>query len=171
VEPQANVPSGCEACRVSGRREFVRGLAAVLAALVGLGATAAEAAAAPTWFGGAAERRGDEHRYPIPSADGAMIDSEQSVILARWQGSIYALSLACPHQNTALRWDASDARFQCPKHHSAFQPDGTRIEGRARRSMDRFAIRRDGNAALVDFDKLYQQDTDGNAWNAAVIRV
>jgi hypothetical protein len=37
--------------------------------------------------------------------------------------------------------------------------------------MDRFAIQRDGAGVTVDLDKLYQEDTDGPQWAAAVIRV
>jgi hypothetical protein len=37
--------------------------------------------------------------------------------------------------------------------------------------MDRFAIRRDGDKLVVDLDKLYQQNTDLEAWKAAVIQL
>lgn len=113
--------------------------------------------------------RGDEREYSIPANDGADIDRNEAVIVARWEGRVYAFSLACPHQNTALRWNGDAHRYQCPKHHSQYRPDGGFIEGRATRGMDRFAIRRDGEHVAVDLDKLYQQDTDPAAWNAAVV--
>ena len=50
-------------------------------------------------------------------------------------------------------------------------PDGSFIEGRATRGMDRFAVRRDGDKVIVDLDKLYQQDKDRAEWNAAFIQV
>jgi len=115
--------------------------------------------------------RGDERTYPLPNADGATIDREESVIVVRWQGAAYVFSLACPHQNTALKWAPQDAQFQCPKHHSKYRPDGTFIEGRATRGMDRFAVRRDGDKVVVDLDKLYQQDKDPAEWKAALIPV
>ena len=37
--------------------------------------------------------------------------------------------------------------------------------------MDRFAIARDGTGIAVDLDKLYQEDTDGPQWAAAVIKL
>ena len=109
--------------------------------------------------------------YPIPAADGAQIDKKNEVILVRWQGAVYAFNLACPHQNTALRWGDSDHQFECPKHHSRFQPNGEYVadSGRATRNMDRFAIARTGANVSVDLDKLYQQDTDEAEWNAAVV--
>ena len=57
----------------------------------------------------------------------------------RFQGVVYAFNLSCPHQNTALKWQPDDQRFQCPKHKSRYQPDGTFISGRATRGMDRLA--------------------------------
>lgn len=131
------------------------GAAAVLGILASLGSSGASG----------------ERRYAIPSADGVTIDAGESVIIARVDGAVYAFSLACPHQNTALRWDADRRGFHCPKHHSLFRGDGTLIEGRAKRSMDRFAIRRDAVDVLVDLDRLYQQDTDPGPWAAAVVRL
>ena len=49
--------------------------------------------------------------------------------------------------------------------------DGTFIEGRATRDMDRLAIRRDGATIVVDVDTLYQQDEKQAAWDAAVVTV
>lgn len=144
---------------------------AALLALALLGVSASEADALALRTGAALAARGDERTYAIPSADGAIIDKEESVIIARWQGALYAFSLACPHQNTVLHWENDHARFQCPKHHSKFQPDGTFIEGRATRAMDRFAIRRDGERVLVDVDKLYRQSEDPDLWKAAFIQL
>ncbi len=158
-------------CPLASRRAFLRDMGMAAAALVTLGASAAEAMAAPVLSGRALHARAQQKSYAIPDADSVTIDSHESVILVRWQGSVYAFSLACPHQNTALRWDADDHQFKCPKHHSLFQVDGTRVEGRATRAMDRFAIRRDGANVVIDFDKMYQADTDGPAWTAAVVKL
>jgi Rieske Fe-S protein len=164
----------CEGCvlgEVIERRAFLRD--ATLAAIgifTALGA-AAEARALPVRLVSAIATHGDERTYPLPGADGATIDREESVIVVRWQGAVYAFSLACPHQNTALKWAPQDAQFQCPKHHSKYRPDGTFIEGRATRGMDRFAVRRDGDKVVVDLDKLFQQDKDAGDWKAALIQV
>jgi Rieske Fe-S protein len=110
-------------------------------------------------------------RYPIPSADGATIDADEDVILMRWQGSVYAFALSCPHQNTALRWRAEDVRFQCPKHKSQYRPDGSFIEGRATRGMDRYAIHRDGESVVVEMQTLYKSSDDPQGWAAAVVKL
>jgi len=107
--------------------------------------------------------------YPIPVNDGAQIDHKNDVILVRWKNAIYAFNLSCPHQNTALRWNDKVHEFQCPKHHSRYKPDGTFIDGRATRNMDRFAVTKQGNNLVVDLDKVFEQDKDAAGWKAAVV--
>jgi Rieske Fe-S protein len=111
------------------------------------------------------------HSYAIPDADGVYIDHDNDVILVRWERAVYAFNLSCPHQNTALRWNQSEHRFQCPKHKSKYRPDGQFIEGRATRGMDRLAVKRDGNNVVVDLDRMFKQDADPAGWNAAVVAV
>ena len=89
--------------------------------------------------------------------------------IARAGGKIYAFSLGCPHQNTALRWDGDDHQFMCPKHKSHYRDDGTFIEGRATRDMDRLPIRREGAELVVDVDTVYQQDDNPKEWSAAFV--
>ena len=165
----------CETCPMGGaieRRAFLRdamGAAAGVLATLGIAPTDAEAL--PIRLISALSARGDERAYPIPAADGATIDREESLIVVRWQGSVYVFSLACPHQNTALKWEQKDEQFQCPKHHSKYRPDGSFIEGRATRGMDRFAVRQEGEKVVVNLDRLYQQDKDPAEWKAALIQV
>lgn len=162
----------CPVGEVLERRRFLREVSVAMAAVVAaLGIATSEARAFPISVASAMSARGDERSYPIPNADGATIDREESVIVVRWQNTVYVFSLACPHQNTALKWAEKDAQFQCPKHHSKYRPDGSFIEGRATRGMDRFAVRRDGETVVVDLDKLYQQDKDAAEWKAAFIQV
>ena len=68
----------------------------------------------------------------MPAADGVTIDRDAQVILVRFQQKVYAFNLACPHENTALRWRERDVRFQCPRHESQYQPDGTFIRAARR---------------------------------------
>src|SRR4051812_5730956 len=108
---QCEACEACEACPLVERRAFLRdvtlGGAAILAAL---GVAPSRAAAAPLEFVSALRgERGErgEHEdktYAIPSTDGAQIDKGNGTIVMRWQGKAYVYSLACPHQNTAIRW-------------------------------------------------------------------
>ena len=161
----------CAGCALpeKGRRAFLRETFLVVAgALVAVGAGGASALEAQV-RAIAGRRAGNTVKYPIPAADGVQIDKDNQVILVRWQSAAYAFNLSCPHQNTALRWDDADHRFQCPKHHSKYRPDGVFIEGRATRGLDRLAIQRQGNDLVVDLDKMFKEDEDGAAWTAAVI--
>jgi nitrite reductase/ring-hydroxylating ferredoxin subunit len=151
----------------SSRREFLQCAGGCFAGvLVAFGLPIADAAALPIGFIDGAQA-GSERRYPIPVEDSVSIDREQQVILARFQGHVYAFALACPHQNASVKWLPLDHRFQCTKHDSVYRPDGVYTSGRATRNLDRFPIRRDGESVLVDITKVYHSDTDAAAWNGA----
>ena len=159
----------CEACPlITDRREFLRTSAIALAALsFAMPIRSAKATVLQTALGG----RKNLLSYPVPAGDGVDVDHDNDVILVRYQGSVYAFALSCPHQNTALKWLEADGRFQCPKHHSKYRPDGTFIEGRATRGMDRYAIRKDGAGVAVDLGVLHEEDKDAEGWAAAVVKV
>jgi nitrite reductase/ring-hydroxylating ferredoxin subunit len=161
----------CGGCELADRRRFLTQAAAmVVGAMVGLGMNAERAVAMPLGFlAGIRAPNGKDVSFPIPAADGATIDRDNDLILARYQGKVYAFGLACPHQNTALRWLAAEGRFQCPKHKSKYAPDGTFLSGRATRSMDRYAVRKDGSNIVVNIDALYEQDKQKAEWEAAVV--
>ena len=157
--------SDCAGCPIDPeRRALLRAAAVVLASLGLLGVM-------PRNVGAATHGRRDEKRYPMLHTDGVSIDKDNGVIVARAGGKAYAFSLACPHQNTALRWKPDDRQFQCPKHKSRYRDDGAFIEGRATRAMDRLAVRRDGDILVVDVDTLYQQDEQPTEWQAAFVVV
>jgi nitrite reductase/ring-hydroxylating ferredoxin subunit len=164
--------AACGACAIrESRRDFLRETALAVSALVGLAVLPRDAFALPLSFVSARMRAGALIKYPVPAADGAQIDRPNEVILVRWENVAYAFNLSCPHQNTALRWDEDDHRFQCPKHHSQYQPDGIFITGRATRGMDRLGIRLEADTLIVDLDQFYQQDKDVEAWKAAFVKL
>ena len=178
VDESTECPAA-DTCPLATRREFLRdaavAVASVMATLgIARSASAMPLEALPLRRVTALRRDGgnDNKRvYPIPATDGAEIDHDAQVILVRWQNAVYAFNLSCPHQNTALRWEDGDHRFQCPKHHSQYQPDGEFIKGRATRGMDRFSIVRSGNTVVVDLDAMHKQDEDPAGWNAAVVKL
>lgn len=146
--------AGCE--DGTGRRTFLKEGLMALAALTALGATASNLHALTRDYAtGRAD--GATVRYPVPAADGVTIDSDNKVIVARFQGSIYAFGLECPHRGTNVTWQAGQNRFYCPKHKSTFQPGGAFIEGKAERGLDRYAITREGNEIVVDTAVLIRE--------------
>jgi Rieske Fe-S protein len=89
----------------------------------------------------------NEKRYTLPASDSVNIDRQSQVILIRFQNSVCAFALACPHEQAAVKWLPKDHRFQCSKHDSQYQPNGS---GRATRNLDRFAIRPGWASALIN---------------------
>jgi nitrite reductase/ring-hydroxylating ferredoxin subunit len=164
--------AGCQIAAGSSRRDFIRDASlAAAAVLVGLGMNPARALAEPLHLITSLSNDGSPASYPVPVVDGVSIDRKNEVILVRAQNAVYAFNLSCPHQNTALKWDAKANRFECPKHHSRYTADGTFIDGRATRGMDRFKISRTGDTITVDLNTLYQQDKRRAEWNGAMVKL
>ena len=145
------MPDDCNDCPLIDRRAFLSSAALMLPLISGIRISR------------------EEKAYPIPAGDGVQIDKDQDVIIARTKDRIFAFNLACPHQNTAIRWDNGKARFQCPKHKSIYTPEGVFVEGRATRGLDRFAVRKDGNSIVVNLDSLFEQDKDADKWSKAFV--
>ena len=129
------------------------------------------AAAVPVLEGGGTQSGPSEYSYPLPAADGVTIDRDAQLILVRFQQRVYVFNLACPHENTALRWKERDGHFQCPRHESQYRPDGTFITGRATRNMDRFAVALAGSSVRVDLNRLFRSDQQASEWVAAAVPV
>ncbi|MEO5567057.1 MAG: Rieske (2Fe-2S) protein [Gemmatimonadaceae bacterium] len=146
----------CPECPLIDRRSFLRSVA-----------FAGVASALPLIDGTRTGR--EEKSYPIPATDGVQIDRDLDVILSRAQGKVFAFNLACPHQNTAIRWDGGKGRFQCPKHKSVYTPEGIFVDGRATRGLDRFTVRKDGNSIVVNLDTLLQEDKNADSWKKAFV--
>jgi nitrite reductase/ring-hydroxylating ferredoxin subunit len=169
-----DMPVGCEDTACAGgrtdRREFLQsaGCFGIAVALLGLSSSDAAALTVALIEGTPV---GDERQYPIPTADCVNVDRKAQVIIARFSGHVYAFALACPHENNAVKWLPRDGRFQCTKHDSQYHPDGAHTAGRATRNMDRYAIRREGDVALVNMHKWFQSDKDPEGWVGATIVV
>ena len=159
----------CAACTDS-RRDFLKQAAMLVSGtLVGMAGSAGPAQALPIAWGAPSEASGAELAFPIPAADGATVDRDNGVILVRYQGRMFAFNLSCPHENAAVRWKAAVNRFECSRHDSRYEPNGTYTSGRATRNMDRFALRRSGDTVVVDVSRLIQSDTSKAQWDAAVL--
>ena len=145
------MPDDCNDCPLIDRRTFLSSAALMLPVIAGIRISR------------------EEKAYPIPATDGVQIDKDQDVIISRTKDKIFAFNLACPHQNTAIRWDNGKTRFQCPKHKSIYTPEGVFVEGRATRGLDRFAVRKDGNSIVVNLDSLFEQGKDADKWSKAFV--
>jgi len=153
---------------MSDRRAFLKDGLMAVAALAALGANADKLHAMTLSYATAA-REGAILRYPIPAVDGATIDAANDVIIVRFQNSLHAFALECPHRGTNVEWQADRGRFYCPKHKSTFQPEGTFIAGKAERNMDRYPVRIEGAELIVDTAAFVRSDRDAAAWAAAKV--
>lgn len=162
------LPRTSDSCasECSGRRAFLREAALYIAAAVGLSAISPFTELSALSLGAP----GKVH-YPIPTVDSVSIDSGHEVIICRYQGEIFAFALSCPHQNTALRTLPKNGGFQCPRHKSRYQQNGTFINGKATRNMDRLPISRDGHELVVDVTVAYASDTEPAKWASAVVKL
>jgi nitrite reductase/ring-hydroxylating ferredoxin subunit len=162
--------STCGNCGNTGatRRSFLKGATTVIS-LATFGLAPDDLVGLPVSFARTVTAAGSERRYPVPDVDGVTIDKSNQVIVVRYQQHLYAFNLACPHENTALKWLPKDGRFQCPKHESRYQPTGVFIGGRATRHMDRLGVRLDSNMLVVDLNKFYRSDKDPAGWAAATV--
>jgi nitrite reductase/ring-hydroxylating ferredoxin subunit len=159
---------GCE--RRLDRRTFLKQASGFAGAvLVALGAAPAAAEAMTREVraldGTPATGAARVWQYPLPGADGAVVDADNEVLLVRWAGRAYAFSLSCPHRGGTIRWEGAGAF--CPKHKARFSPEGANVGGRRTRALDRYAIRRAGANVTVDITVLLEQDADAAAWEAA----
>ena len=167
-------PSGCDGCTLVARRDFLKDAGVAAAGiLVALGMAPDRAFSQSVELISAVAGGREDKSWAVPAKDGTQVDKQNEAIITRWQGKVFVFALSCPHQNTALKWQDKDNQFECPKHHSRFQPDGEYIKdsGRATRGLDRFAVRKDGNNVVANLDKLYQEDEDEAAWKAAFVPV
>jgi nitrite reductase/ring-hydroxylating ferredoxin subunit len=158
----------------SGRRQFLKSGGCAAAALAACMLLSADLRGLPV-FAAAGEdvstERGEERRYPMPPTDSVTVDHDAQVLLVRYEGHVFGMSLVCPHEHAAVRWVEKDHRFQCTKHDSRYQEDGVHISGRATRNLDRFPIRREAADVVLTLDRVIQSDTDPAGWAAAVVPV
>jgi nitrite reductase/ring-hydroxylating ferredoxin subunit len=107
--------------------------------------------------------------YPIPTTDGATIDRANRVILIRYQGMVHALERECPHKGTMVDWQPEQNRLYCPKHRSTFTANGTRIQGKSPRSMDRHPVTLENGKLVVDTGRVIEGDAAG--WATTGVKV
>jgi nitrite reductase/ring-hydroxylating ferredoxin subunit len=155
----------------SDRREFIRTGGCLTLAFAALGLPASLAGLPVAEVTGTGTANNNEKRYALPTGDSVNIDHQAQVILIRFQNNIYAFALACPHEHAAVKWLPRDKRFQCSKHDSQYQPNGTYTAGRATRNLDRFAIHREESSVVVDLHRWFESDKDPAGWASAVLQL
>lgn len=168
--PHADDCTGTDCETGTGRRAFLRDGLMAVAALTAIAGGAAPLHALTRRYA-TGLRLSDTITYPLPTADGATIDAPNKVILVRFEGKVHAFSLECPHRKETLEWQGNNGRFYCPKHKSTFKPEGTFIQGKAERNLDRFTVRLEESTVVVDTAQMIRSDREADAWASAGVSV
>lgn len=80
------------------------------------------------------------------------------LLIVRNAGRLYAASARCTHRDCVLKKEVKEIQhLRCPCHGSTFDIEGIPIEGQARESLPRYAIRVEGGRVIVDPDKLFAE--------------
>ena len=66
----------------------------------------------------------------VPPGHGAIVklDSEKLGVYRDEAGTLFAVSVKCPHLGCQLEWNPDEKSWDCPCHGSRFQQDGTLID-------------------------------------------
>lgn len=77
--------------------------------------------------------------------------------------AFFALKAVCPHMGCQPRWQ--QPHFVCPCHGSQFQVSGQRINGPARRALERYPVRMNAQGqVVVNLSRSYRWEQD--QWQA-----
>lgn len=73
-------------------------------------------------------------------------------------GHIRAFSTTCPHLGCSVDFDPVADRFRCPCHTSAFDKNGDRVDGPAKRGMDPLETQVDDDGRISIRFRRYKPD-------------
>lgn len=79
--------------------------------------------------------------------------------LVRDGAQIRAFSTTCPHLGCSVDYDPTADAFRCPCHTSAFDRDGNRVSGPAKRGMDPLETRIDADGRVSVRFRRFRLDT------------
>lgn len=77
------------------------------------------------------------------------VNYKDGVYLIIQREEIYALSARCTHLGCTLTYDGFSRKFRCPCHGSVFALSGKRVEGPAKKDLDRVPVNREQNGEFV----------------------
>ncbi|HKK69414.1 MAG TPA: Rieske (2Fe-2S) protein, partial [Bacteroidales bacterium] len=85
--------------------------------------------------------------------------SSEKFFLYRMQdGGLIAISSTCTHLGCTVQFKATDNRFECPCHASAFNKQGEVLSPPATRALDYFPVTIENQKVLVDVSRPVRRD-------------
>lgn len=97
-----------------------------------------ENAAVGWWYAKGYARTLSRRLPSAPPAEGEGATGRRGALpagVSTVDGVTCAVSTVCPHLFAALSWNDGEKSWDCPAHGSRFAPDGTRLEGPAKRDL------------------------------------
>lgn len=73
-------------------------------------------------------------------------------------GGLIAISSTCTHLGCTVQFKATDNRFECPCHASAFNKQGEVLSPPATRALDYFPVTIENQKVLVDVSRPVRRD-------------
>jgi 3-phenylpropionate/trans-cinnamate dioxygenase ferredoxin reductase subunit len=68
------------------------------------------------------------------------VDGNKLAVYRDEQGSLHAVSAVCTHLGCLVEWNRAEQSWDCPCHGSRFRPDGSVIQGPAKRELEPKAL-------------------------------
>ena len=146
--------------RAPSRRELL-GTAATFAAACALCSAGVSFGAPPTSAPAGEFDAGPVTAFATDGVYDANVKTHKVLIL-RSGKQLFAASAICPHRNKLVqKTGQADPAIKCPAHNSTFDASGIVLNGPAKTSLPRFAIRVDHGRVFVDPGKSFEE----HDWN------
>ncbi|MDR9447329.1 MAG: Rieske (2Fe-2S) protein [Balneolaceae bacterium] len=91
-----------------------------------------------------------EGGQPLASSGGWLVSSAAGIIALNIDGTlIRAFTNSCPHQGINNQWNYSNGTLICNAHGSAFDNNGSVVNGPAESDLTEYSVSRDGNIVTI----------------------
>jgi menaquinol-cytochrome c reductase iron-sulfur subunit len=79
------------------------------------------------------------------------VNTQTVIYIIKTGDKLAALSAICPHLGCTVPWNPGRNEFVCPCHGGTFSPNGTRVSGPPRRSLDSLETKVSGGKLMVKY--------------------
>jgi cytochrome b6-f complex iron-sulfur subunit len=71
------------------------------------------------------------------------------LVIGTSKTNVVAVNPTCTHKGCTVEWKGDGKKLQCPCHGSEFESDGKVLKGPAKKSLQTYAAKIDGNSVVV----------------------
>lgn len=84
-----------------------------------------------------------------PDEQLSSVNLKEGVFLVKREKEAYALSARCTHLGCIINYDPVSQRFRCPCHGSVFDLSGQRVDGPAKRALEKVPMSKKENGDVL----------------------